>query len=69
MTFLAHDSLLVINQSIIDIDESSYNTIYNLQIIDLETDEVPKEQNLQEALRLKRPDYFARMKVIDKNKE
>ena len=36
-----------------------------MQIIDLETDEVPKEQNLQEALRLKRPDYFARMKVID----
>ena len=41
-------------------------TIHFLQIIDLETDEVPKEQNLQEALRLKRPDYFARMKVIDK---
>ena len=37
--------------------------IFNLQIIDLETDEVPKEQNLQEALRLKRPDYIARTKV------
>ena len=37
--------------------------IFNLQIIDLETDEVPKEQNLQEALRLKRPDYIASTKV------
>ena len=41
--------------------------IFNLQIIDLETDEVPKEQNLQEALRLKRPDYIARTKVYGTN--
>ena len=41
--------------------------IFNLQIIDLETDEVPKEQNLQEALRLKRPDYIARTKVSSAN--
>jgi len=40
---------------------------FNLQIIDLETDEVPKEQNLQEALRLKRPDYIARTKVYGTN--
>ena len=34
-----------------------------LQIIDLETDEVPMEKNLQESLRRKRPDYIKRTQV------
>ena len=31
-------------------------------IIDLETDTLPKEKNIQEALKLKRPDYIAKTK-------